>query len=134
MRLFPPNPHPGIALFAVVLGFLGYAFANFRPMFGAPLFVLSAYCATCFLRGLRMHLALEREGVTTQATITKIVECHGGKGRPENWWIVHYEMRDHAGVLHRGTFDEDNTLPYREGENVPLRYHPDAPGIFRVVR
>ncbi|HUP59402.1 MAG TPA: hypothetical protein VNA69_03160 [Thermoanaerobaculia bacterium] len=132
MRLVPPNPHPGVALFGVVIGFFGYIAWNFHPLASVPLFALSAWLLACFLRGLRMHLALGREGVTSVGRITKIVECHGGKGRPENWWIVHYEMRDQHGTLHRGTFDEENTLPWKEGGSVTLRYHPEAPSIFRV--
>lgn len=133
MRFAPPNPHPGLALFGAVIGFFGFIAWHLLPLASLPLFGLSVYLLACFLRGLRMHLALGREGVTGEARITKIEECHGGKGRPRDWWIVHYEMRDGSGVQHRGTFDRENTLPWSVGESVPLRYHPDAPSIFRVV-
>jgi len=133
-----PHPHPGVALFAVVLAFLGYVAFTMpyvRPI-GVLLAVVAAYLLAKFLYGLRLERSLKRgEGQLAQARVTRIEERRNGKGRPALWWTVDFEMTDSAGVKHALSFDELQSLRWREGGTVMIRYHPVAPDrIFRVEK
>ena len=137
MRL-RPHPHPGVALFGVVLAFFAYIAFNMpyvRPI-GIVLAVVAAYLLAKFLYGFHLERSLRHsEGQLANARVTRIEERRNGKGRPALWWVVHFEMTDAAGVKHILSFDELQSLRWREGGTVMIRYHPVAPDrIFRVEK
>ena len=139
-----PNPHPGIALFGFVLGFFGFMawqltrelpqVAFLARLVSAALIVLSAWLLVKFFYGLRLDLTVKRDGLLTQGRVTRIEEMHGGKGRPDLWWLVHFQMTSADGLIHVAYFIEDNQLRWKVGDAVAIRYHPSAPAtIFKVV-
>ena len=136
-RLFPPIPDPRAALFGVIgtilsFGFLGNASGIVRG-FGALVLTGCAYLLVCFVRGLRLDLAIHRDGLVTPVRITRIEE-HRRRGHP--WWSVHFTFTDAAGVVHENDFAEEEEgggTKWKVGQTAQIRYHPAAPSIFRIL-
>jgi hypothetical protein len=139
-----PNPHPGIALFAFVIGFFGFMawqlaremprIAVIARIVAVALLLLGAWLMVKFLYGLGLDRTVHRDGLLTQGRITGVEEMHGGKGRPDHWWMVHFEMTDAGGTVHRTYFHEDGDRRWKVGDAIDIRYHPAAPAaIFRIV-
>lgn len=146
MKIFTPVPHPGLALFGAVLGFFAFIsyqftleaeFAAVRTVFTGAAIVLafiSLVCLVNFFWGLRLDLSLGKEGLTTTARITRIEECHGGKGRPALWWQIHFTFMDASGRQQESSYDETDAEAGRKwkvGDSVRIRFHPAAPSIYR---
>jgi hypothetical protein len=145
-RLFRPLPHPSVPLFAIILGVFGIIIfrkastLDFAPMrnaisvIAATLVASALYLVISFVRGVRLDLALKREGLTTDARITQIEERSGGKGYPDEWWLIHYSFRDAGGRTHEGKveeLDEEKVKKFKVDDTVRIRYHPDEPSIGR---
>ena len=146
MKLFKPIPHPGILLFGAVLGFFSYIALQMTSVvtvaaarvaltgLSIALGATSFYLIVCFVLGLRLDLALKRDGTLTYARITQVKEGHGGKGMPEHWLLINFEFHDANGQVRNGEFVEDyqpGKRKWKVGDSPRIRYHPDEPSIFR---
>jgi hypothetical protein len=98
--------------------------------------VTSFYLIICFVRGLRMDLALKRDGMLTYARITEVKEGHGGKNMPEHWLRLNFEFQDASGRVRRDEIVENyqpGDRKWKAGDMAKVRYHPEEPSIYRWI-
>jgi len=133
--IFKPQPYPALVLLAVIFTIFGFNVMRLSRMVGWVLIAMAAWLLISFIRGLMVDLTINRDGLVTEARVTNVEHKSGtSKGKPEEWWLIHYTYTDNSGQSHENSidiWDAEEASRWKAGDGAKVRYHPASPEEHR---